>query len=95
MAYLGEHKTSDEAGKTEVVKLERIWIAAEARADKLKLRATKAKRAAEELRRIGDRQDREVILLIGEAERLAARRDQAERDAEAAFEVFWAAKGGS
>lgn len=92
MAYLGRHDLSGETGKPELRTLEKKWIAAEARADRAKIRATRAERSAADLNCLGRRDDREVKLLISEAERLVAQRNEAEAEAEAAFERFWNAK---
>lgn len=86
------HVTFDEKPAGEVAKLERVWLAAESKADQAKRIANRAERAAAELGRLGDREDRELKLLVGEAARLAASRDAAEAEAEAAFERFWTAK---
>lgn len=91
MAYLGQQEHSADLN-TELKTLESVWIAAEARADRAKLKASRAERAAADLNFLGGRNDLEVGILIGEAERLAETRDQAEAEAKQAFEKFWNAK---
>ncbi len=94
MAQVEQTQTERHHG-TDVTHLERIWIAAEARADRAKRRARRAQRAAAELSELGKRTDPDLTVLVGEAQRLAERRELAEQEAEAAFDRFWRATSGS
>ncbi|MEL7303109.1 MAG: hypothetical protein AAGJ53_05395 [Pseudomonadota bacterium] len=82
-----------DADRLELDQLEQSWIDAEAEADAAKARAARAEAAARELKQMAAGEEPELLVLMGQASAYADAQTEAERNAEAAFDRFWNARG--